>query len=320
MATRKNGPRPAVIGTCTLAPFQRPGGNAQRLAEGLTLIDQMAGQAKAAGWGLDIVLMPEHFAQGERLPHEQEAETLDGPLVAALAAKAKAYRTHVALPMLLKDGGRVWNALVLLGRDGRPLGAYRKIHPVLTLEGTLENGITPGNEATVFDLDVGRVGAQICFDVFFTDGWAALDRAGAELVLFTSATSGVAAMKSHAWRHEYYIAASTFRAPSVIVDPLGREVARTTGDKEVRVTRIDLDYRVVPWNSMRDFGAALGEKYAGRIRQDWHREEDVCLVTSLDTSLPVGEFLKREKLETHREHLARNVTVEDRDRGCPFKC
>ena len=312
---RKPGPRPAVIGTCTLAPFEKPGGNAQRLAEGLALVDQMAGEARAAGWPLDIALLPEHFAQGQRDPHEKEAEPLDGPLVAALAAKARQHRTHVALPMLLKDGGRFWNALVMLDRGGKPVGIYRKIHPVLHTDGTLERGVAPGAAAPVFDLDVGRVGAQICFDVFFEDGWRALGEAGAELVLFTSATSGVAGIKAHAWRHEYYVAASTFRAPSVVVDPLGREVARTTGDKEVRVTRVDLDYRVVPWNSMRDFGAALAAKYAGRIRQDWHREEDLCLVTSLDESLPVGEFLRRENLETHREHLKRNIACQDAARG-----
>ena len=318
MSIRTPGPRPTVIGTCTLAPFQRPGGNAQRLAEGLALVDQMAGEARAAGWELDIVLLPEHFAQGDRLPHEKEAESLDGPLVAAMAAKARQHHTHVALPILLKDAGQFWNALVMLGRDGQPVGAYRKIHPVLHLDGSLESGIIPGSAVPVFELDVGRVGAQICFDVYFTDGWQALDDAGAELVLFTSATSGVAAIKAHAWRHEYYVAASTFRAPSVVVDPLGREVARTTGDKEVRLTRVDLDYRVVPWNSLRDFGVALAEKYAGRIRQDWHREEDVCLVTSLDKSLPVGDLLKQEKLETHREHLARNITCQNTCRGGTF--
>jgi predicted amidohydrolase len=273
----------------------------------LALVDQMAGEARATGWQLDIVLLPEHFAQGEREPHQREAEAIDGPVVRALAKKAREFRTHVAVPLLLKDAGKFWNAVVMLGRDGKPLGVYRKIHPVLHTDGTLERGVTPGGAPPVFDLDVGRVGAQICFDVFFDDGWAALAEAGAELVLFTSATSGVMGMKAHAWQHEYYVAASTFRAPSVVVDPLGREVARTTGDKEVRLTRVDLDFRVVPWNSLRDFGVALGEKYAGRIRQDWHREEDVCLVTSLDPKLPVGEFLRREKLETHREHLARNV-------------
>jgi len=319
MTNRKPGPRPVVVGTCTLSPFQHPRGNAGRLADGLALVDRMAAEARARGWGLDLVVLPEHFAQGERLPHEEEAEPLDGPLVAALAEKARLYRTHVALSMLLADAGRFWNAVVLLDRQGRPVGTYRKVRPVLHLDGSLERGITPGSDVPVWDLDFGRVGAQVCFEAFFDSGWQALDAGGAELVVLPSATSAVAALRSQAWRHEYYVVASTFRAPTVIVDPLGREVARTSGDKEVLVERFDLDYRVLPWNSLRDFGAALAETYGARVRQDWHREEDMCLVTSLDAALPVGELLRREKLETNREHLARNVVAQDAARGGPHR-
>jgi predicted amidohydrolase len=262
MTSRKPGPRPAVIGTCTLAPFDKPGGNPQRLAEGLALVDQMAAEAAAAGWSLDIVLLPEHFAQSGSTAAEI-AEPLSGPLAAAVAEKARRYNTHIALPIALDEGGRYTNSVVMLDRAGEAAGTYRKCHPVLHLDGSLEHGICPGTDAPVWDLDVGRVGAQVCFDVFFDDTWQALDDAGAELVLFTSATSAVAAIKSHAWRHEYYVAASTFRAPSVVVDPLGREVARTSGDKEVRLTRIDLDYRVLPWNSLRDFGEVRPAHPAG---------------------------------------------------------
>jgi len=314
MPRRRRGPRPVVVGTCTLAPFLKES-NAVRLAEGLALVDEMAAQARAKGWGLDLVILPECFAQRERRPLVEEAQTIDGPLVRRLAARARKYRTYVALSMSLREARRFYNAVVFLDRRGRPAGIYRKAFPVLHLDGSLEHGTTPGREFPVFDLDFGRVGAQVCFDVNFDDGWEALDRQGAELVVFPSATSAVAGLKSHAWRHGYYIAASTFRPPTVIVDPLGREVARTSGDKEVLVERFDLDYRVLPWNSLRDFGLAVAARYGNTIRQDWHREEDMCLVTSMDPKVPVERILKREHLETHREHLARNRKAQDRARG-----
>jgi predicted amidohydrolase len=316
MSRRLAGPRPVVVGTCTLAPFEKPS-NRVRLAEGLALVDQMAARARSLGWGLDLVVLPEHWAQGERRGPKEEAEPLDGPLVRTMAARARKFRTYVALSMLLKEGRRYFNAVVLLDRRGRHVGTYRKVFPVLCLDGSLECGITPGREFPVFDLDFGRVGCQVCFDVGFGEGWDSLGRQGAEMVIFPSATSGVAGLKSHAWRNEYYVVASTFRAPTVIVDPLGREVARTAGDKEVLVERFDLDFRVLPWNSLRDFGAAMAAKYAGRIRQDWHREEDMCLVTSLDPRLPVSEFLKREKLQTRNDHREENRAAEVRARGGP---
>jgi hypothetical protein len=103
----------------------------------------------------------------------------------------------------------------------------------------------------------------------------------------------------------------------MLVDPLGREVARTQADREVLVTRVDLDYRVVPWNSLRDFGKALGEKYGDSICQNWDFEQDNCLLTSLDESLPVGDLMKREGLETDREHLARNAACYAAAKCCP---
>ena len=57
MSKRRDGPRPAVIGTCTLAT--RGSGDADALlANGLAMIDQMARAAERNGWGLDIVALP----------------------------------------------------------------------------------------------------------------------------------------------------------------------------------------------------------------------------------------------------------------------
>ncbi|HOI56634.1 MAG TPA: carbon-nitrogen hydrolase family protein [Phycisphaerae bacterium] len=306
MSERRTGPRPAVLGTCTLGPWSL-GDPAERLAVSLEMIDAMAREAARQQWPLDLAVLPEHITQGGNVPLAEKAEPLDGRTITALAAKARQHGCNVAASVLLADQGRVTNSVVFLDRAGRPVGRYDKLHPVLHLDGTLECGVSPGAGTVAVDLDIGRVGAQVCFDVFYDEGWQALDECGAELVVLPSASSSAGAMRSHAWRHEYYVLSSTFRVPTLLVDPLGREVARTRADREVLVARVDLDYRVLPWNSLRDFGKALGEKYGPRLCQNWDYEQDLCLLTSLDGSLPVGELMRREGLETHREHLARNT-------------
>jgi hypothetical protein len=163
--------------------------------------------------------------------------------------------------------------------------------------------VTPGREVEVFDLDIGRVGAQICFDACFQEAWPALARAGAELVVFSSAMQGVMWLKAYALMNQYYVLASTWTAPTVIVDPVGREVARTHDRNQVLVAKVDLDYRVYG-NHRVDFVTELVQKYEGRIHMDWHPEELMWLVTSSDPSLPVDEFMRREKLATICEHLA----------------
>ncbi|MBN2582038.1 MAG: carbon-nitrogen hydrolase family protein [Planctomycetes bacterium] len=309
MSKRRNGPRPAVLGTCTLGPWAMKD-PAERLTTSLSMIDGMAREAATHDWQLDLAVLPEHITQGGDIPIEQKAEPIDGRTVTAMAEKARQHKCNVAISVLLADGGTFSNSVVFLDRAGEVVGRYDKNHPVLHLDGTLECGVSPGRGAPVIELDIGRVGAQICFDVFYGDGWQALDDGGAELVVLPSATSGAGAMRSHAWRHGYYVLSSTFRVPTMLVDPLGREVARTAADRDVLVTRVDLDYRVLPWNSLRDFGKALGEKYGSRICQNWDYEQDMCLLTSLDESLPVAELMKREGLETHREHLARNTACQ----------
>ena len=211
--------------------------------------------------------------------------------------------TNAAICMALDEDGEYSNAIVFLDRKGEPVGVYRKINCVPGENGVCEGGLTPGREVPVFDLDIGRVGAQICFDGYFEDAWRTLGRKGAELVVFSSAMQDVMGLRAHAYTNQYYILGSTWNVPTVIVDPCGRELARTDGPNQVRVVKIDMDYRVYSdWRIQ--FVQELLDKYEGRIKMEWHPEELMWIVTSTDPALPVAEFMKREKLVTTPEYLA----------------
>ena len=61
------------------------------------------------------------------------------------------------------------------------VGIYRKLHPAVSdTTGSMEGGITPGKEAPVFDCDFGKLGIQICFDIYFDYGGRELARKGAD--------------------------------------------------------------------------------------------------------------------------------------------
>ena len=305
MSERRPGPRSAVVGTCTFSPYPLRGLNHRDvlLREGLQLLDDMAREADAQGESLDLVVLPEYFAQGEQGTLAEKAEAFDGRTVTAVAERTRRFDTNAAVPLALKEDGEFFNALVFIDRQGEHVGTYRKVNPVPGENGLCESGVTPGREVPVFDLDIGRVGAQICFDAYFEEAWRALGRAGAELVVFPSAMSAVMGLKAHAYTNQYYVLASTWNVPTVIVDPVGREVARTHDRNQALVAKIDLDYCVYS-NHRVDFVTELVEKYEGRIHMDWHPEELMWIVTSSDPSLPVDEFMKREKLATTRGYLA----------------
>ncbi len=314
MTLRKDGPRPAVIGTCSHSPHQAADAKEQ-LAGRLSMIDRMAREAERNGWGLDVVILPEYSAQFAVKGARDVAEPIDGRIVTAMAEKAREHSTYVGAPVYLLKDGRVLNSIVMIDRSGEPIGAYHKVFPVMMGDGSLERGVTPGGEFPVFDLDVGRVGVQICWDVAFPEGWQALGDQEAELVLYATDPIGLTGLKAHAWEHEYYVAGSTNRPPSAIVDPTGRVIATTSADGEVLVVRVDLDYRVLNTNCLWEWPDSKRKEWADRIRLKWREEEYLYLVTSLDPDLPVRRFLEMEGLLSGRGRRARNLALLDQARG-----
>ncbi len=316
MSQRKDGPRPAVIGTCT---FSQQGAADQDgfIAESLAMVDKMARRAQEQDLSLDLAILPECSFQFVKESVEEVAETLDGKFVTAVAEKARQLGTYATAPVPLWRDGRVYNCVVLLDRQGEPVGVYDKAFPVMMRDESLEYGITPGRQFPVFDLDFGRVGVQICWDVAFEEGWQALADQDAELVIFCTNPAVPVALRGRAWRHGYYIAASTTHPPGVIVDPTGRVMATTSEDKEVLVVRVDLDYRVLHSNCLWDWPESRREEYAGRVDVAWDVDGHEYLVTSNDPDLPVRRFLEVEGLLTGRQRNGRNIELQMEARGGP---
>jgi predicted amidohydrolase len=283
----------------------------------LETIDRMAFRASEQGLHLDLAVLPECSFDLVVRSVEEVAEALDGRLVTTLARSARQHRTYTTAPLQLRREGRVYNSVVLLDRQGEPVGTYDKVFPVMMKDGSLEYGITPGRSFPVFDLDFGRVGLQICWDIAFEDGWQALANQGAELVLHCTDPSSLVAMRGRAWRHEYYIVSSTMLPPALAVDPLGRVVGRTSESGEVLVLSLDLDFRVLHSNCLWEWPESRLSEYAGRIKMDWDDEAKEYLVTSSDPSMPVRRFLELEGLLTGRQRNARNAQLQLEARGGP---
>ncbi|MCK4283432.1 MAG: carbon-nitrogen hydrolase family protein [Candidatus Brocadiae bacterium] len=316
MSQRKDGPRLAAVGTCSFSPEQAADPD-EFLAHNLAMIDRMAARAEDQGWSLDLAILPEctfRFA-GERV--EDVAETVDGKVVSAIAEKAREHATYATAPVQLRRDGRVYNSVVLLDRAGEPVGVYDKAFPVMMTDGSLEYGITPGREFPVFDLDFGRVGVQICWDLGFEEGWQALADQDAELVVFCTNPAVPVALRGRAWRHGYYIAASTTHPPAMVVDPTGRVLASTSEAGEVRIVRMDLDFRVLHSNCLWEWPESRRKEYAGRVNVEWDADGHEYLVTSCDADLPVRRFLETEGLLTGRQRNGRNTELQLKARGGP---
>jgi len=316
MNERKDGPRPAVVGTCI---FRQEGAASldELLAGSLAMMDKMSHQAEEQGVNLDMAVLPECSFHGVEERVEEVAEEMDGKTVSAVAEKARQLGTYATAPVLLRRDGRVYNSVVILDREGEPVGVYDKVFPVMQQDGSLEYGVTPGSEFPVFDLDFGRIGVQICWDVAFEEGWQALADQDAELVVFCTNPAVPAALRGRAWRHGYYIAAATVHPPGLIVDPTGRALATASQDGEVLVVGIDCDYRVLHSNCLWEWPKSRREEYAGRIEVEWDVDGHEYLVTSRDPDLPVRRFLETEGLLTGQQRNGRNIELQLKARGGP---
>ena len=78
----------------------------------------------------DIFCLPETFhywnVSGSRPPVPEMAATWEKPIVEAMAGFARENHCYVIAPIHTLDRGRCYNAAVLIDRQGKRLGEYRK--------------------------------------------------------------------------------------------------------------------------------------------------------------------------------------------------
>jgi predicted amidohydrolase len=128
---------------------------------------------------VDIACLPEEFSG-------TVAEPIPGPTTKAVSELAKRHGMYVICPIREQaEGGRQYNTAVLLDREGRVAGYYRK---VFVFWG---EGANLGEEGVpVFDTDFGRIAILTCFDANFDEVWQEAERKGAEIVFWPSAYGG----------------------------------------------------------------------------------------------------------------------------------
>jgi predicted amidohydrolase len=120
---------------------------------------------RAAAEKPDLVLFTENLVdRSTQRPVAETAQPIPGPATRMLSEKARQYKTWVATSMHESDGGLIYNTAVLIDREGRIAGKYRKVHLAMA---EAEAGITPGSSYPVFNTDFGRVGMMVCWDDWF---------------------------------------------------------------------------------------------------------------------------------------------------------
>ncbi len=158
----------------------------------LAVIEQRV--AAAAEQGAQLVLLQElhngaYFCQHESVREFDLAEPIPGPSTERLGALAKKHEVVIIGSLFeRRAAGLYHNTAVVLERDGRLLGKYRKMH-IPDDPGFYEKFyFTPGDLGFhPIDTSVGRLGVLVCWDQWYPEGARLMALAGAELLLYPTA-------------------------------------------------------------------------------------------------------------------------------------
>jgi len=161
----------------------------KNLAKAALLIDL------AVQEGANIVALPQlfcsrWFAHSIDSANFSAAEREDGPAISLMRETAAKRAVVIVAPVFEDDGGEYYNTAFVIGTGGEIIGKYRKVHiPQIPLWEERAY-FKPGNLGfPVFDTPFGKIGVQLCWDIFFPEGSRALALKGAEIVIAPTASA-----------------------------------------------------------------------------------------------------------------------------------
>ena len=224
-------------------------------------LKQITEQAsKARRKNIDLLIFPELHLTGYSMRDEVShlAEPIPGPSTKKVEALAREHGVHVVfgMPEESEVKGVIHNTAVLVGPKGL-IGKYRKIH--LPTHSVFEERryYRPGREAVVFKTDLGTIGLNICYDLYFPELTRLQALKGVELVVCVSASPGLRRRffegfcLSRAMENAIYLAyvnrvgveeGLQFWGGSRVVAPNGSVLAQCKYDVEdFRPCKVDLD-------------------------------------------------------------------------------
>jgi len=198
----------------------------------------------------DIVCLPEGITMvGTSKSYVEVSEPVPGSTTNFLGQLAQKYEMYIVAGILEREGAVVYNTAVLMGRDGKLAGKYRKAS--LPRE-EIEGGVTPGDNFPVFDTDFGKIGMMICWDVFFPEPARTLSSKGAEIIFMPIWGGDLTLSKARAIENQIYLVSSTYDMKTGVFDKKGELIVEGTVENPVAVVDVDLNQREL-WDWLGEF-------------------------------------------------------------------
>ena len=233
-------PRDRVVKVATI--FHRPSGTKSASAS-VEEFCQLA--ARNASSQADIICLPEGITVvGTGKSYLEVGEPLPGPTSKRLGSLAKELNSYIVAGIYETEGPVLYNTAILVGRDGKLAGKYRKTH--LPRE-EWEAGITPGSDYPVFETDFGKVGLIVCWDVQFPEPSRAMARKGAEILLLPIWGGNEMLAKARAIENSVFLVSSSYDMKTFVINPEGKVLTEATKENPFATAELHLDRKIYQW-------------------------------------------------------------------------
>ena len=205
---------------------------------------------KAGERGCDVVALPEDTLGLGRWAAAHEKDELKQVLPPAVArmverlglAAAKHHMYLVCCNDTLDADGDSRNTAFFLGRDGKEIGRYYKVQPVI------HESSKRGDSFPVFPTsDLGGVGMLICYDMVFPEAPRCLALGGADIIFHPTLGGAAigdddisrAAFRTRAVDNFVYVVVSQRGSGSMIISPQGKILVEGKGPDDIAIADID---------------------------------------------------------------------------------
>ena len=218
--------------------------------------------ADAAEQGADLVLFPEvqlteFFPQYPGGDASKYAVTLADPIVRQLCEACRAHRIMAAPNLYLLEGGKRYDASLLIDRGGAVLGVQKMVHIAQANQFFEQDYYAPSDEGfRVFETEFGRIGIVVCFDRHYPESIRTEALQGADLILISTVNTKAEPSLMFEWElrvqafHNSVLLAMCnrvgaegdmhFSGESIVVDANGDVLAKADDREQILYVDADL--------------------------------------------------------------------------------
>lgn len=229
-------------------------------AEALAQVDKSLGELeqivhRAGAAGCDALALPEdtlgllHWEMGNKVAMKDVLPKAVDWMLDRLGRAAAAHRMYlVCCNDTAKQDGTYRNTAFFLGRDGKEIGRYTKVHPTIN-----ESDRIRGRSFPVFETpNLGGVGLLICHDMKMPEATRCLALGGADIIFVPTLGGAVmggdpdaegdldrAAFRTRAVDNFIYLVVAKRGDGAMVISPQGSVLAEGKGPDDIAIADIN---------------------------------------------------------------------------------